>query len=112
MPARAPCWWTSTRAAKAEASGARVLLLSYMRGHVPDMDRVMAACTRLGLGVIEDCAHTLGATWRGRLTGTFGEAGCFSAQTFKHLNSGEGGFVVTKTYTVLVEGMPSKSSVM
>lgn len=80
---------------KAEASGASYLLLSYMRGHQPDMDKVMAVCSRLGLTVIEDCAHTMGARWGGRLSGTYGVAACFSTQTFKHINSGEGGLLVT-----------------
>ncbi len=81
--------------AKAKSSGARFLMLSYMRGHLPDINRVSAACERLGLVLIEDCAHTLGATWAGRAAGSFGEVACFSAQTFKHVNSGEGGLLVT-----------------
>ena len=80
---------------QANASGAKWLLLSYMRGHIPDMDQVMAACDELGVAVIEDCAHTMGASWDGRPTGAFGLAGCFSTQTFKHANSGEGGLLVT-----------------
>ena len=80
---------------KAAESGARYLLLSYMRGHIPDMDAVMAVCERHGLVVIEDCAHTMGADWNGRLTGCFGKVGCFSTQTFKHVNSGEGGLLIT-----------------
>lgn len=80
---------------KAAGSGARYLLLSYMRGHLPDMDAVMEICRRRGLTLIEDCAHTLGADWDGRTTGTFGRVACFSTQTFKHLNSGEGGLLVT-----------------
>jgi len=80
---------------KAESSGARTLVLSHMRGHVADMDAVVRLCDELGIDLIEDCAHTLGARWSGRHTGTFGRAACFSAQTFKHLNSGEGGLVVT-----------------
>lgn len=79
---------------KAKASGARTLLLSHMRGHIADMDAVMAAAEELGLRVVEDCAHALCASWRGKAIGTFGAVGCFSAQTYKHLNSGEGGFVV------------------
>jgi dTDP-4-amino-4,6-dideoxygalactose transaminase len=82
-------------AAQAKASGARVLLLSHMRGHVGDMDAVMALCGRLGLRVIEDCAHTMGATWRGVASGRHGAIGCYSTQTYKHMNSGEGGFLVT-----------------
>lgn len=79
----------------AERSGARILLLSHMRGHVADLDRVLAVADELALSVIEDCAHTMGASWRGRPTGTFGTIGCFSTQTFKHVNSGEGGLLVT-----------------
>ncbi len=76
-------------------SGSRWLLLSYMRGHVPNVDDVMALCAELDIAVIEDCAHTMGAGWAGRATGSFGIAACFSAQTFKHVNSGEGGLLVT-----------------
>ena len=82
-------------ARKAEESGARYLMLSYMRGHIPDMDAVMKVCDAHDLVVIEDCAHTMGAGWNGRLTGTFGDVACFSTQTFKHINSGEGGLLVT-----------------
>lgn len=77
------------------SSGARWLLLSYMRGHIPNLDDVMQVCDELQIAVIEDCAHTMGASWDGRQTGTFGIAGCFSTQTFKHINSGEGGLLVT-----------------
>ncbi|MCZ8044943.1 MAG: DegT/DnrJ/EryC1/StrS aminotransferase family protein [Beijerinckiaceae bacterium] len=80
--------------AKARASGARILLLSHMRGHIADMDAVMAACDELGLLLVEDCAHALCAAWGGRAIGTFGAAAAFSAQTYKHLNAGEGGFLV------------------
>ena len=80
---------------QAQASGATVLLLSHMRGHVGDMDALMALCDRLGVRVVEDCAHTMGATWRGVASGRHGVIGCYSTQTYKHMNSGEGGFLVT-----------------
>ncbi|MDH3263309.1 MAG: aminotransferase class I/II-fold pyridoxal phosphate-dependent enzyme [Paracoccaceae bacterium] len=82
-------------AAKARASGARHLLLSNMRGHLCDMEKLMETAGALGLTVIEDCAHTMGARWKGRKSGNFGLAGCFSTQTYKHMNSGEGGFVTS-----------------
>jgi len=80
---------------KASSSGARYLLLSHMRGHVADLDAVAEICSTTGLTLIEDCAHTTGARWNGRMTGRFGVAGCFSAQSYKHLNGGEGGLIVT-----------------
>ena len=80
---------------KAASSGAKTLLLTHMRGHIADMDRVTALCEELELTLVEDCAHTMGAKWKGKFTGRFGAAGCFSTQTFKHINSGEGGILVT-----------------
>ncbi len=81
--------------ARATSSGARYLLLSHMRGHVVDMERIMEICARHNLELIEDCAHTMGATWDGKKSGTFGKVACFSTQTYKHINSGEGGFLTT-----------------
>jgi dTDP-4-amino-4,6-dideoxygalactose transaminase len=80
---------------KAVSSGSRFLLLSHMRGHIADMDRLMAIAQARGIMVIEDCAHTMGATWNGVKSGNFGLAGCFSTQTYKHMNSGEGGLLVS-----------------
>ena len=82
-------------AAKAAASGARVLLLSHMRGHLCDMDRLLEVADACGIEVVEDCAHTMGATWNGRRSGNFGRVACFSTQTYKHLNSGEGGLITS-----------------
>lgn len=74
---------------------ANVLLLSHMRGHICDMDRLMAMCDTAGVKVVEDCAHTMGASWNGVPSGRAGAIGCYSCQTYKHVNSGEGGFLVT-----------------
>jgi dTDP-4-amino-4,6-dideoxygalactose transaminase len=82
-------------AAKARASGARWLLLSHMRGHLCDMEALVALCRDLGVALIEDCAHTMGARWGGRRSGSFGLAACFSTQGYKHVNSGEGGFLTS-----------------
>lgn len=81
--------------AKARGSAAHVLLLSYMRGHISDMEAVVETCAWLGVEIIEDCAHTVGVRWNKRLSGSFGKIGCFSSQAFKHLNSREDGVLVT-----------------
>ena len=73
---------------------AKVLLLSHMRGHICDMERLMAMCDAAGVTVIEDCAHTMGAAWNGVPSGRWGRFGCYSTQTYKHINSGEGGFLI------------------
>lgn len=79
-------------AAKLDQSN--VLLLSHMRGHICDMDRLMAICDAAGVTVIEDCAHTMGAAWNGVPSGRWGRFGCYSTQTYKHINSGEGGLLI------------------
>ena len=71
------------------------VLISHMRGHTSDMDAIMAACDAAGIPVIEDAAHSLGTTWDGRKIGTIGRIGCYSFQSYKLLNSGEGGIMVT-----------------
>ena len=80
---------------KAEESGARFLLISHMRGHLADMDQLMEIVNKNNLILIEDCAHTMGAQWKDQRSGNFGLAGCFSTQTYKHLNSGEGGLLTS-----------------
>ena len=79
----------------AKADQADVLMLSHMRGHLCDMDRLMKICNDAGITVIEDCAHTMGAAWNGTLSGRHGTVGCYSCQTYKHVNSGEGGLLIT-----------------
>ncbi|MGB1357040.1 MAG: DegT/DnrJ/EryC1/StrS family aminotransferase, partial [Candidatus Puniceispirillaceae bacterium] len=96
----------------ANASGARYLLLSHMRGHIADMDRLMEICDRLHICLIEDCAHTMGAKWRDRKSGNFGKAAAFSTQTYKHMNSGEGGFLTTNDPVVAARAVVSSGSYM
>jgi dTDP-4-amino-4,6-dideoxygalactose transaminase len=81
--------------AKARSSNARWLLLSHMRGHTVDFDKLLALCRRCDIRLIEDCAHSLGGQWNGNPVGSFGVAACFSFQTNKLVNAGEGGMVTT-----------------
>ena len=82
-------------ARKARSGETRVLMLSHMRGHIVDMGALMDAAEDLGLAVIEDCAHTMGARWGNMKSGAHGLAACYSTQTYKHINSGEGGFITS-----------------
>ena len=79
----------------ARRSGAKVLLLSHMRGHIADMDALAEIISKYNLRLVEDCAHTMGAKWKGIRSGNFGDVAAFSTQTYKHMNSGEGGFLTT-----------------
>jgi dTDP-4-amino-4,6-dideoxygalactose transaminase len=77
------------------AEGAGAVMISHMRGHTSDMDQIMAACDAAGVPVIEDAAHSLGTLWGGKRIGTIGKVGCFSFQSYKLINAGEGGMLVT-----------------
>ncbi|MHA7850051.1 DegT/DnrJ/EryC1/StrS family aminotransferase [Roseovarius sp.] len=80
---------------EAKLDGVQAVLISHMRGHTSDMDAIMALCDARGLPVIEDAAHSLGTTWSGRNIGTIGRVGCFSFQSYKLVNAGEGGIMIT-----------------
>lgn len=97
---------------KAKQSGARFFLLSHMRGHIVDMDAVVEICNRLGIILVEDCAHTVGCRWGDRFTGTFGKVGCYSSQTYKHMNSGEGGLLVADDDDVIARAILYSGSYM
>lgn len=92
--------------------GAKILMLSHMRGHICDMDRLMAICDAAGVRVIEDCAHTMGATWGGVPSGRHGVMGCYSTQTYKHINSGEGGLIVSDDAQAMARAVMLSGSYM
>jgi len=76
-------------------SRTRAIIPVHIYGHPVDMDRLMGIARRHNLLVIEDCAESHGATCRGRMTGSFGDMGCFSFYANKIITTGEGGMVVT-----------------
>lgn len=99
-------------AAKARSTGARILMLSHMRGHICDMEALVALCRDLGVMIIEDCAHTMGAAWNGVASGRHGIIGCYSMQTYKHINAGEGGFLISDDPQVMARAILLSGSYM
>ena len=99
-------------AQKAATSGARHLMLSHMRGHIADMDAVLEICERHDICLLEDCAHTMGADWKGKRSGNFGRVAAFSAQTYKHINSGEGGLLTTDDEEIAARAIIMSGSYM
>jgi perosamine synthetase len=69
----------------------RAVVPTHLYGLPCDMDPILDVARRHGLKVIEDCAHSLGATYKGRMAGTLGDASFFSFQAFKPLNTYGGG---------------------
>ncbi|WP_417472533.1 DegT/DnrJ/EryC1/StrS family aminotransferase [Leisingera sp.] len=96
----------------AKARQAKVLMLSHMRGHLCDMDRLMEICDAAGITVIEDCAHTMGASWNGVKSGRHGAIGCYSCQTYKHVNAGEGGLLITDDEEIAARAIMLSGSYM
>ncbi|MEJ2000965.1 MAG: aminotransferase class I/II-fold pyridoxal phosphate-dependent enzyme [Maritimibacter sp.] len=71
------------------------VIISHMRGHTSDMDAIMDLCTAADVPVVEDAAHSLGTLWHGKKIGTIGKIGAFSFQSYKMLNAGEGGILIS-----------------
>lgn len=95
-----------------EPDAPKVLLLSHMRGHICDMDRLMAITDAAGVTVIEDCAHTMGARWNGTLSGRHGAMAAYSTQTYKHANSGEGGLLISDDPDLMARAVVLSGSYM
>ena len=74
----------------------RAVVPTHLYGLACDMGPLMEIARKHGLRVIEDCAHSLGATYKGRLVGTFGDAAFFSFQTLKPLNTYGGGMALLR----------------
>ncbi|MBF9044635.1 aminotransferase class I/II-fold pyridoxal phosphate-dependent enzyme [Rhodobacterales bacterium HKCCE4037] len=85
--------------------GVDAVMISHMRGHTSDMDAIMKACDAVGVPVIEDAAHSLGTIWNGRKIGTIGKVGCFSFQSYKLVNAGEGGILITDDADVVARAV-------
>lgn len=97
---------------EAKADQACILMLSHMRGHIVDMEALMAIADAHGITVIEDCAHTMGASWKGVPSGRWGKVGCFSTQTYKHVNSGEGGLMISDDADLMARAVMLSGSYM
>jgi dTDP-4-amino-4,6-dideoxygalactose transaminase len=73
----------------------KALIVTHVWGLPAEMDRIVAVAHKHGLVVIEDCAHALFATFKGKHVGTWGDIGSFSFQMSKQMALGDGGMGVT-----------------
>jgi dTDP-4-amino-4,6-dideoxygalactose transaminase len=73
----------------------KAIVVVHLAGNPSDMDEIMALAGKRKLSVVEDCAQTPLALYRGRYAGTLGHIGCFSTNDFKHISTGDGGVLVT-----------------
>lgn len=83
--------------ARAITPRTKAIMPVHLTGRLADMDAISDLARHHGLFVIEDAAQAIGSRHRGRLAGTIGDVGCFSAHPLKNLNAcGDAGFVVTR----------------
>ena len=75
----------------------KAIIAVHLTGGPTDMDAIMDIARRHNLKVIEDCAQSYMATYKGQLLGTIGDVGCFSLNDFKQISAGDGGLILTKT---------------
>ena len=73
-----------------------IIILSHIGGIInPDIEKISAYCLANDVILIEDCAHSFGATLFNKHSGLFGNAGVYSFYATKAIPAGEGGMVVT-----------------
>ena len=83
---------------KAERFKPKAAFLVHIGGHLAfDSQQIADYCAEHDIFLIEDCAHAHGASWNGRLPGTYGDAGVYSLYATKTISTGEGGVLVSKS---------------
>ena len=74
----------------------KAILVVHLYGQASNMEKILALCKKYNLRLVEDCAQSHGACYQGKMTGTFGDIGCFSFYPSKNLGAfGDGGAIVT-----------------
>lgn len=77
-------------------SRTKAILVVHLYGQASRMDKVVALCRKYNLKLVEDCAQSHGACFEDKMTGTFGDIGCFSFYPSKNLGAfGDAGAIVT-----------------
>src|SRR5262245_36020666 len=76
-------------------SQTKAIMVVHTMGCPADMDRIMSVARGRGIKVLEDCAQSLGACYKGKPLGSIADVGIYSFQIAKTITSGEGGALVT-----------------
>ncbi|HEY3252243.1 MAG TPA: aminotransferase class I/II-fold pyridoxal phosphate-dependent enzyme [Ignavibacteria bacterium] len=88
--------------AKAKKHKPAAIWVVHIGGHIAfEIEKIAAFCNEHGIILLEDCAHSHGASFNGNKTGTWGEAGVYSFYATKTITTGEGGILVSKHNDVI-----------
>ena len=80
----------------------KAILVVHLYGQATDMGKILDICKRHNLRLVEDCAQSHGAAYKGKVTGTFGDIGCFSFYPSKNLGAfGDGGAIITNDEKIM-----------
>ena len=80
---------------KAVTRHTRALIVTNLWGLCAELGKLRAICRKHRIFMIEDCAHVIGARWKGKHAGTYGDLGIFSFQQGKHICTGDGCVMIT-----------------
>ena len=80
---------------KAITKHTKALIVTHLWGLCAELDKLRALCRKHKIFMIEDCAHVIGARWKGKHAGTYGDIGVFSFQQGKHICTGDGCVMIT-----------------
>ncbi|MBC6300408.1 DegT/DnrJ/EryC1/StrS family aminotransferase [Listeria booriae] len=75
----------------------KAVIVVHILGLVADMETIQAICAKYNVPIIEDAAESLGSTYKGQMTGTFGEMGIYSFNGNKIITTSGGGMLVSKS---------------
>jgi len=79
----------------------KAIMPVHLTGRVCDMDPILEIAKRHNLIVVEDAAQAIGSKYKGKLSGSIGDIGCFSTHPLKNLNAcGDGGFITTNNKNI------------
>ena len=79
----------------------KAVLVTHLYGMASKMDEIVSICKKYKLKLVEDCAQSHGACFDGKMTGSFGDIGCFSFYPSKNLGAfGEGGAITTNDESI------------
>jgi dTDP-4-amino-4,6-dideoxygalactose transaminase len=97
VPVFCDCEWTLQPSARTVSAcitdRTRAVVVIHLAGHPAPVEEILEVCRPRGIAVIEDCAQSWGTRLNGKRVGTFSAAGCYSINDFKHISTGDGGFV-------------------
>lgn len=75
----------------------------HVGGHPCEMEKIIPWAKKKNLLVIEDCAHTIGGIYKGKMLGTWGDVSCFSFEEKKMLTTGDGGMICTNNKSLAIK---------